>query len=172
MSLPSLIDKNSELLEAAALFASGLIPLEEGAALAGMTADEFAATLEDPETLSQLETHLAHMKLSGKLTEARALAMLDRLLVGIESQINGMSPGMATRVAEMLLRISGLQERRAAEIKRVSPQDIGGFSVTIHLGGAKASLKNDHSHPVIDVTPTRISNSIVPSDDAVEVCDA
>lgn len=157
MPLPSLTDKNTELLDAGALFASGLTSLEEGAALAALTADEFAATLEDPETLAQLEAHLARMKSSGKLTEARALAMLDKLLVGIDPQIDSMSPSVVTRVAEVLLRISGLQERRAAEIKRVLPPEGSGFSIKIILS---------------DKASTPPLGRVVLDGEAVAVCDA
>lgn len=156
MSLPSLPNKNAELLDAAALFASGLVPLEEGAALAALTADEFAATLEDPETLAQLEPHLARMKSSGKLTEARALAMLDKLLTGIEAQLDDMSPTMATRVAEMLLRVSGIQERRAAEIKHAAPPEGSGFSINFIFPDKEAA---------------RLSGGVVLDGEAVEVCD-
>ena len=137
MSLPSVTNSKDEYPhEVPVLYASGLVTANEAAALRGISVDEFLTELEDPALLSQIETHAAQMKTSGKLSEARALALLDRLLVNIESQIDELSPTAATRVAEMLLKISGLQEKRSSELKLTVPQGPG-FSINIILPESK-----------------------------------
>jgi len=135
MGAALLTDKDSELLHWAALFAAGIVTIEEAAAGAESTVSDFTDKLENPVTLAQLECHIAKNKTTGKTSEARALAMLDRLLDVIEPQIVDLSPSSATRVAEILLKISGLQDRRAAEIKKVAPVEGSGFSISINLGG-------------------------------------
>lgn len=80
MMHPTLPDKKTELLEAGALYAGEYLSIDEGAALAGLTPESFVAALEDPETLGQLEGHLARTKVSGKATEIKALALLDRIM--------------------------------------------------------------------------------------------
>ncbi len=131
------LSKNRDLIHAGALLVNGLATIEEAAALTGMPMAEFIEALEDPSTQSMIETESAQMRASGKLTEVRALVMLDRLLVTIESQLDDIAPLSATRIAEILLRISGISERRAAEIRQVSPQDGARFSITINLGSGR-----------------------------------
>ena len=133
--IPAKFENNRDLIRAGALLVNSLAKIDEAAALTGMTVAAFIEALEDPATQSLIETESAQMRASGKLTETRALVMLDRLLVTIESQLDGLTPSSATRVAEILLRISGISERRAAEIRQVSPQDGARFSITINLGG-------------------------------------
>ena len=126
-----------ELVDAAVALIQGQVSPDEAAALVGMHVDYFVAALEAPAIQAQIETAAAKAKLSGKLTEARALGMLDRLLVNIEGQLDTLSPAAATRVAEILLRISGLAEKRAAEARQVTPQPGNGFSINIVLSGTR-----------------------------------
>ncbi len=128
------VENNHDLVHAGALLVNSLATIEESAALTGMSMAAFIDALEDPATQSLIETESAQMRASGKLTEMRALIMLDRLLVTIEGQLDGISPTAATRVAEVLFRISGIYERRAAEIRQVSPHEGSRFTITINLG--------------------------------------
>ncbi len=131
---PAKFEVNRDLIHAGALLVNSLASVEEAAALAGMSLPEFVDALEDPAAQILIETESAQLRVSGKLTETRALIMLDRLLVTIEGQLDGISPTAATRVAEVLFRIAGLSERRAAEIRQASPHEGNRFSITINLG--------------------------------------
>jgi len=147
-----------EILDAGAYLALGVANPEEAAALSGLSIEQFMSTLDDPDTLRQLEPHIRQMKLSGKATETRAALMLEKLLTNMESQLDGLSASMATRVGEFLLRVSGMAERRAAEMKRTAPTEGTGFSVVINLSGYVPEI-------------TRLSHRTVMDVDAVEVCD-
>ncbi len=128
------LENNRDLVHAGALLVNSLATIEESAALSGMSLAAFIDALEDPATQILIETESAQLRVSGKLTETRALIMLDRLLVTIERQLDGISPTAATRVAEVLFRIAGLSERRAAEIRQASPHEGNRFSIVINLG--------------------------------------
>ncbi len=132
--IPVKVEANRDLVSAGALLVNSLATIEESAALTGMSMAAFIEALENPATQRLIETESAQMRASGKLTETRALVMLDRLLITIEGQLDGISPTAATRVAEVLFRIAGLSERRAAEIRQASPHDGARFTITINLG--------------------------------------
>jgi hypothetical protein len=157
MSLPALYKAlESEQLDAGARFASGIGSAEDAAASCGLTVDDFLSRLEDPDTLEQLEPHLAKMKSTGKLSEARAVAMLETVLINIESQLEGMSPTMALRVAEVLLKISGIQEKRAAEMKHVVPVG-SGFQINIILPPPKVEPVSPRSTITVDSEAIEVS---------------
>lgn len=131
--IPALIDQPRELVEAAAYVAGGVAEIDDVAAEVGMTAGELIARLSDPELQRAVDAEAARLKRSGKMTEARGMALLWKALDCIESQLDTMPAATATRVAEILLRVSGLQDRRAAAL-RVPEAVVGaGFSITINL---------------------------------------
>ena len=133
-------ESGTDLTRAGALLANGLVTIDEAVALCGVSISAFIEALDDETTQSHIEVESVRMKLTGKLTEARALSMLDKLLVNIEGQLDTLSPAAATRVAEILLRISGLAEKRAAETRQVTPQPGNGFSINIILSGTRGPV--------------------------------
>lgn len=148
---PALSNRESDqLTNAGALLVNGMLSIEDAAAINGMAVVAFVAAMEDPAIQSQIETESARMKISGKLTEARALSMLDRLIVNFESQIDGMAPATATRVAEILLKISGLAEKRAAEARQGDMQKGEKFSITIIMPGDRDPIKLSRASSIIE----------------------
>jgi hypothetical protein len=145
-----------ELLDAGVRISSGLETVEQAAVSSGMTLDALLVKLEDPDILAQIEHRHAVMRNTGRIIEARSIPMLDKVLDNIEPQLEGMSVGTALRVADLLIRLSGIQERRAAEIKRVAPDAGEKFSIHIILNG------EDAMHPrkakVIDVEDVEVSD--------------
>lgn len=91
--------------------------------------------------LGLLETHrpavelaLAGMRVDGRLHEAKASQLLLRLLDNLSAQIDDLPPATATRVAEILLRVSGMAEKRAAALKIYEP-DKPKFTIIFNMGG-------------------------------------
>lgn len=132
----------ADLIHAGVLLVNELAPLEEAAALAGMDADGFVEALGSPEIQSQIETESAKMKATGSLTEIKSTGLLHKLVCQFGADIEaGVPIGTAIKLAEILLRISGLAEKRAAEARQGALQNSGGFSITIHLNGDREPLR-------------------------------
>lgn len=135
--IPALKNKEgtADLIHAAVLLVHEELSLEEAAALAGMDANGFVEALGNLEIQSQIETQSAKMKTTGRLTEIKSTGLLHKLVCQFGAKIeDGIPISTAIKLAEILLRISGLAEKRAAEAKQGASQNSGGFSITIHLG--------------------------------------
>ena len=135
--IPALSNKEdqSDLIRAGVLLVHEMLPIEEAAALAGMDSGEFVEALGDSEIQSRIEIESARMKVAGHLTEIKSTGLLHKLVCQFETDIDeGVPVGTAIKLAEILMRISGLAEKRAAEAKQGVSQNSGGFSITIHLG--------------------------------------
>ena len=65
-----------------------------------------------PEIQSQIETESAKMKAAGRLTEIKSTGLLHKLVCQFGADIEaGVPIGTAIKLAEILLRISGLAKK-------------------------------------------------------------
>ena len=123
--------QNRDLTELAAFVILGAKTLEDAASEARLTPEQLldymeAASLDIDETA-------ARMKSTGRFAEAKAAGLLLRILDRFESQIDELTPATATRVAEILLRVSGLAEKRAADLKRPDqPRSTFSLNIVLH----------------------------------------
>ena len=112
--------------------------LDLAAARLGLPLDAVLGLLETHRPAVELA--LAGMRIDGRLHEAKAAALLLRLLDNLSGQIDDLSPATATRVAEILLRVSGMQDKRAAALK-INEPDRPKFTIIFNLGGKDAATR-------------------------------
>lgn len=116
----------------AALFANGVITLEELATLHGVDGETVCARLEHPDTAAEVEARALTMRGDGTLARAKAhealICAIDRLHE--HAQRPDLPAGMCVRIADVLSRITAASGARAEAPARAS------FSVQIVLSGA------------------------------------
>jgi len=109
---------NNNLIRAGVLLEAGTITLEDAAAAAGKSDTEFLDAMT-PEVMQEIAVEYFKHRLTGRLSESRAMLGLDKLSVKLLADADDpeLTTAQALRIGDFLLRLSGMVEKRQAEIK-------------------------------------------------------
>lgn len=115
---------DERLVLVGALLAKGTIPVPLAAMVADMPEAEFLALCATPEFELKVEAELLRWKLTGRGAEIKASMALDTLTEKLAAEVEAgdMPTGTAVRVGEFLLRTSGLEQKRGAELRHEPPE--------------------------------------------------
>ncbi|HMM84662.1 MAG TPA: hypothetical protein PKC53_04255 [Azohydromonas sp.] len=136
LSFPAQPEANAAFVADAALFANGVITLEELATLHGLDSEAARARLEHPDTAAEVEARAVMMRGDGTLARAKAhealICVIDRLHE--HAQRPDLPAGTCVRVADVLSRIAGVVSARTEAPTRST------FSVNIVLSGTAPAV--------------------------------
>lgn len=116
--------ETERIVQTGALFVLGAVEVDAAAAMAGLPTDEFLTQCEAPDVQRQIEAEILRLRITGKSSELRAALALDTLTAKLTTEVEtaDMLPGTAVRVGEFLLRTSGLEQKRGAELRTAAPE--------------------------------------------------
>ena len=137
MKVPTKPDER--LVTAVAMLALGVVEAPTAAAFAGLTEESFLEACADPEVLHRAEAERLKLKLTGKSAELRAALALDTLTDQLAERVetdHEMPTSTVVRVGEFLLRTSGLEQTRGADLKAATPN--GNFVFAVVRDGEPA----------------------------------
>jgi hypothetical protein len=136
--IPSATDgseSSDRALRALVLWCGGIVTCRQAALMAGLSEGDLLVLAEDPtwQTLVEVET----ARLREKLVEAKALNGLDRVVQRAAEILDGpaLSAGALSTIGEFLRKTSGVEQRRAAELRATGVDAATPFGVAIlHAG--------------------------------------
>lgn len=134
---------------AAALMLIGAATPEDAAVLAGLPVGEL---LNYAELFSGDVTRRAiELRRSGAVVEARAMTALEEVTRQLEDKISSedMHASTLAKLAETLMKLSGIAEKRAAEVKAPS-QSKEQFCINIIIPG-ESETKMVFNHPAANI---------------------
>ncbi len=129
---------HSSLVRDAGLAASGVLSIDDLAALHGMSEGALLSALQDPDVRAQVAAEVVRLKASGELAEARAGQLLHKALDSVEATLDreDLSWASVVKIAELLTNVSGIRERR----KDRGQTEANNFSIVIHLGSTSHAV--------------------------------
>jgi len=161
-------DERAHTLDTLALLAADVHDIDTAATLIGQPPEQILEVLQSAEGLRAVAVHLEHMRESGRLLKAKALAPLEKLVSRVHEQIEAgeVSASTAPKLLDTLLKLTGLAEERAARLRAQAEEERPKLSVHIlHPGDADPAPAKAGQHvliidlrckdqpPVLDVTP-------------------
>lgn len=156
---PAPIDRDATKTNAAALMVLGAHTPEDAAVIAGMTPDALFdyAERNEPDVARQA----IELRRKGVLVESHAMGALEEVVRQLEEklQTEKMQALTLAKLAETLMRLAGLAEKRAADIK---PPERTGEALSIHI------ILPGHSEQKIVLNPTRTPDAIEVEGEVVE----
>jgi hypothetical protein len=112
------IENHHQIETAAAMYVLDVFDLPMAAMIAGVTQEELEAVIASPA----VEAECLRLQSDNRITELRAAFGLDAVVERLVASIAELdSQSGLIRTGEFLHRVSGLQERRAAEMKQNGP---------------------------------------------------
>jgi len=171
-SYPTLADdeeRRGRILNAAALVLGELQDPDTAAAVAHVTTERLFDLLDTEEGQRAAVAHLDRMREMGEVLGTKVHAPMEKLVDLVHAQIEAgeVSASAAPKLLDVLFKLSGLAEQRAARLRLHAEDD--GPKVTVHIlhpgdadpPPAKAGqhqltidLRGQDRRKVIDVTPT------------------
>lgn len=118
-------DDRTRKIDALALLAAGVHDIDTAATLIGQSPEQILEVLESPEGLRAVAVHLEHMRESGRLLKAQAMVPLEKLVSRVREQIEAgeVSASSAPRLLDVLLKLTGIAEERAARLRAQAEED-------------------------------------------------
>lgn len=138
-------------LTIAALVWSEGLPLEDGAAITGLTPEQIVETIE--ARLPEVRTEYIRLSATGQLQELIGRTDLAKILQRLRSHIDEMTPGQLLAVGGFMHQVSGLQHDRQLASKKEepkfniriaadnSPAPVGFRGITLHLSACGQTSK-------------------------------
>ncbi|MCX7143797.1 MAG: hypothetical protein NT123_22685 [Proteobacteria bacterium] len=153
--------ENERLVQTLVLFAQGVFGNPAIAATAaGITEAAFLDACRDDRVMLRVEAEMVKLRVSGRNAEIKAAQGLDMVVERLVDRIDAaegddLSDSALVRTGEFLHRVSGVEQKRGAELKAVSdskpkarviirydddpepPPEDGGFMLVLNLGGTR-----------------------------------
>ncbi|TVO53076.1 hypothetical protein [Denitromonas halophila] len=112
---------------------------EEHCTAYGVDLEHVLSTLAEPEGLRAAIVAAQALRQSGQLLKRQALAPLEKLVAHIDEMIDAghIPPGTAPKLADTLLKLTGLAEERASRLRLTEPEKPSATVFVLH-GDEKA----------------------------------
>ena len=139
-------EENERLKLALALTYSDPAKAEIHCTAYGVDLEHVLSTLAEPEGLRAAIVAAEELRQSGQLLKRQALAPLEKLVAHIDALIDAgqIPPGSSPKLADTLLKLTGLAEERAARLRLTEPDQ---KLPTVHI------VHGDSSEPIEDGAP-------------------
>ncbi|HJV26301.1 MAG TPA: hypothetical protein VJ673_11470 [Aromatoleum sp.] len=162
-------ERQARFLREAALVVAIRKDLDTAAARSGVSADQLIDFAASDSGSRAIAAEIDRLRDSGELLKAQALAPLEKLVGKMNEMVEAgeVSPSAAPKLADVLFKLTGTAEERAARLRAQAEEDEPKVTVHIlHPGDAdpppaKAGqhrlvidLRGKARQKVLDVTPT------------------
>lgn len=167
-------DQRERLLDALALVLAGLKDPEAAAMeIPGTSAEQLLSVLESDQGMMAVSVRLDELRDSGALLKAQALPVLEKLVQRIHEIVDAgdVSASAAPKLADVVFKMSGLAEERAARLRAQADEDAPRATViTLFADDPEPAPAKPNEHRVIIRLPTahrRTPNviDVTPSDE-------